>query len=153
MYIFLDIDGVMVSGATWKQPEILEDGFPNFTTQSKHSLNKVLSLTNVTLILTTSHKHRYTIKQWHEIFGKRGIKITKGIERLPENSQHLNRKEEILKWLKNNPLPENNFIIIDDDKSLNALPKNIKDRLILTSSTIGLTDYLTTEIIELLNKK
>jgi hypothetical protein len=50
----------------------------------------------------------------------------------------MNRKDEILSWFNSNNVPDN-FIIIDDDKSLNALPEYLKRNLILTSSMVGLT--------------
>ena len=43
MLIFLDIDGVMVSGATWKVPETLEDGFPMFLEKAVKSLNSLIT--------------------------------------------------------------------------------------------------------------
>ena len=42
-----------------------------------------------------------------------------------------------INWFNTNEIQED-FIIIDDDKSLNDLPKFFKNRLILTSSLIGL---------------
>ena len=45
-----------------------------------------------------------------------------------------------LKWFEENSC--DNYIIIDDDKSLNDLPKEMKENLILTSPLIGLTKNL-----------
>jgi hypothetical protein len=42
-------------------------------------------------------------------------------------------------WFTANDVKED-FIIIDDDKSLNELPGFLKKRLIQTSSTFGLTE-------------
>jgi len=55
-----------------------------------------------------------------------------------------------LHWIKNNPIDED-FIIMDDDKSLNDLPAFLKKNLI-TSSLIGLTEHHLTEINSLFNK-
>jgi hypothetical protein len=44
------------------------------------------------------------------------------------------------------------FVIIDDDKSLNALPTFLKNKLILTSPLIGLTENHLDEIIEILGQ-
>ena len=41
-------------------------------------------------------------------------------------------------------------VIIDDDKMLNGLPESIKRNLILTSSSVGLTDDLADEAISIL---
>jgi hypothetical protein len=56
---------------------------------------------------------------------------------LDENIQQLSRKDEILNWFQHHTVPDH-FIILDDDKSLNALPPHLKRRLMLTSSYIGL---------------
>jgi hypothetical protein len=59
-------------------------------------------------------------------------------DKLEDNSESLNRKDEILNYLNAHPQIEN-YVIIDDDKSLNDLPHSIKQKLVLTSSIIGLT--------------
>ena len=52
---------------------------------------------------------------------------------------------------------ENNEVLnnstIDDDKSLNALPKFLKNNLVLTSSLVGLTEFHVDEINRILNNK
>lgn len=138
MLIFLDIDGVMVPAASWKNPEILEDGFPVFTQKSVRSLNSILS-PETRVILSTSHRDRFSIEKWKEIFAKRGLQV-KNLDRLPPSNGIAKRKDEILKWFSNdkNKKPAD-FLIIDDDKSLYDLPKELKDHLIITSSLIGLT--------------
>jgi hypothetical protein len=143
MLIFLDIDGVMVPAKSWKAPELLNDGFPAFSLKAVHVLQNIIS-EDTTIMLTTSHKSRFTIEEWKKIFAKRGIKINK-IKSLQENINHLSRNDEILNWFNLNRVEEN-FVIIDDDKSLNALPKLLKDRLILTSPLIGLTEAHIDEI-------
>jgi hypothetical protein len=137
MLFFLDIDGVMVPAASWKSPKILEDRFPMFSPKAIQALQSLISV-NDTVMLTTSHKSRYTISEWKGIFERRGIKIEK-LQCLANNDANLSRKDEILKWVNVNGVGEE-FIIIDDDKSLNDLPKFLKDRLILTSSMVGLTN-------------
>ena len=137
MLIFLDIDGVMVPAKSWQRPEILEDGFVAFSSKAVQVLKEVLSQnTNATIMLTTSHKSRFSHSEWKEIFQRRGL-IVNQLNSLVENTELLSRKEELLNWFNTNEIHED-FIIIDDDKSLNDLPKFFKDRLILTSSLIGL---------------
>ena len=135
MFVFLDIDGVMVPAKPWSAPELLEDGFPAFSGASVEMLREILC-PNDCIILTTSHKSRFSPKEWKAIFGRRGVQ-TGRMETLPENSRNLSRRDEILAWF-NVHSPEENFIIIDDDKSLNALPGFLKNRLLLTSGMIGL---------------
>ena len=146
MLLYLDIDGVMVSGNSWRRPEILEDGFPEFSLKAVTSLNRILSITSADIVLTTSHKFKYSLKEWKRIFERRNI-FVKNITRLPENRNHLNRKDELVSWFKSNTTDEH-FIIIDDDKSLNALPDFLKDKLIQTSASVGLTSYLADEVLD-----
>lgn len=150
MLVYLDIDGVMVPANSWKRPEILEDGFPSFNRMAVNALNRIISTTGAGIILTTSHKSKYSLNDWKQIFRKRNINFNK-IKRLPENSTYLNRKEELLKHFNNHSVNKN-FIIIDDDKSLNGLPYFLKDKLIQTNGGIGLTNYLANEAINKLTQ-
>lgn len=148
MLIFLDIDGVMVPAKSWKRPEILKDGFPDFSMNSVSVLNTILSK-SVKLILTTSHKSSYSINEWKFIFKNRGIELTQ-IVSLEENSTGLSRKDELLRWFNKNIVSEP-FVIIDDDKSLNGLPDYLKKHLLLTSPIIGLNMDAIPEINRILN--
>src|SRR5690606_5940380 len=150
MLLYLDIDGVMVPANSWRKPEILEDGFPEFSAKAIRSLNRIISISSADIVLTTSHKHKYTITEWNNIFRRRNIKVNK-ISRLPKNTNHFNRKEELTHWFNDKKL-RNNFLIIDDDKSLNGLPNYLKNNLIQTSGSVGLTDYLADEAIEKIEK-
>jgi hypothetical protein len=147
--IFLDIDGVMVPAKSWQSPELLDDGFPAFSFKSVRVLQNLIS-EDTTVVLTTSHKSRFTIVQWKEIFLKRGIKLSK-LKSLDNNINFQSRKDEVLNWFKLNNVNEA-FLIIDDDKSLNDLPPYLKDKLILTSPLIGLTDSNLEEINAVLNQ-
>lgn len=151
MLILLDIDGVMVPANSWKRPEILEDNFMNFGLQATKALEKIISSTSADILLTTSHKDSFDLNQWKSIFENRGITVNK-IDKLPKNVNHLSRKDEILNWFNSNKTTEN-FIIIDDDKSLNALPDVVKNKLIQTSATVGLTDSLADEAIRKLKEQ
>ena len=150
MLIFLDIDGVMVSAKSWKSPELLNDGFPAFGLKAVRVLQNLIS-EDTTVMLTTSHKSRFTIEEWKEIFQKRGLQVNR-LKSLNDNINCLSRKDEVLNWFNLNNVSEE-FIIIDDDKSLNGLPSFLKDRLILTSSLIGLTDSHLDEIKAVLSQK
>jgi len=152
MLILLDIDGVMVPANSWKKPEFHEDGFALFNSRSVSALQKIISETGASLLLTTSHKSKYNITQWRNIFKSRGIKA-KHINRLSSNSLYLSRKDEILDWYNAKHISNEEFVIIDDDKSLNELPINIKNNLVLTSSSVGLTDELAESAISILKNK
>jgi hypothetical protein len=137
MLYFLDIDGVFVPAKNWKSPAFLNDGFPDFSTKATSVLQRLLSEEDI-IMLTTSHKSKFSIKEWRNIFKTRGLNI-KNIQSLPENIKSLNRKDEIINWFNTNNINDD-FVIIDDDKSLNDLPAFLKANLVLTSSHIGLTE-------------
>lgn len=137
MLIFLDIDGVMVPEKSWVSLPLLSDGFADFSESAVRVLQNLI-FEDTKIMLTTSHKSRFNQEEWKEIFNRRGIKV-KHIKSLDGGHTGISRKDEILNWINVNKITEE-FIIIDDDKSLNALPAFLKDRLILTSSMVGLTD-------------
>ncbi len=147
MLIFLDIDGVMVQASPWKKLQILEDGFPAFTKNATLALQQLLIETEGKIVLSTSHKSKYTEKQWVEMFNLRGVSIN-SISRLPENKNHLSRKDELMNWFNATTISES-YLIIDDDKSLNELPSAIKQHLIQPSPYIGLTNELLESIFVL----
>ena len=137
MLVFLDIDGVMVPAQSWKSPPMLDDGFPAFSQMAVRVLQSILAAdTNV--ILTTSHKSSFPIEQWVRIFEKRGISIN-SLSVLAEGQDAFSRKDEILDWFVVNDVKEP-FVILDDDKSLNDLPDQLKAHLVQTTAHLGLTD-------------
>jgi len=135
MIIFLDIDGVMVVAKSWQKMEILHDGFPAFSKNSIATLQKILDK-KVKIIITSSHKSKFSIEELKCIFLNRGLKIDE-LQKLPDNNSFLSRKDEITRWLGQNQINED-FVIIDDDSSLYDLPDTIKRFLIHTNPTIGL---------------
>lgn len=137
MLLFLDIDGVMVPAKSWKSPEFLNDRFPAFSGLATRALQQLIT-EDTTIMLTTSHKANFSVEEWKSIFRTRGITVT-NLKCLPENVNNLSRKEEIVNWFNVNHVNEH-FVIIDDDKSLNALPDFLKEHLVQTSPYIGLTE-------------
>ena len=148
MLILLDIDGVMVTAKSWRQPEFLQDGFFAFNNKATLALQNIIRETNANIILTTSHKSKFTVNQWRNIFELRGISLN-NINVLPENTKNLSRKEEILQWYNLNKSIDD-YIIIDDDKSLNALPEFIKCNLLQTNATVGLTESLALDALQMI---
>ena len=151
MLILLDIDGVMVPANSWKQPEFMDDGFPMFNSRAVKALQRILSETKASILLTTSHKTKYNVSQWRELLKSRGI-APKSIHRLRTNSLITSRKDEILTWYEKKHILNEEFVIIDDDRMLNGLPEKLKNNLILTSSSVGLTEELADEAISILKK-
>lgn len=146
MYVLLDIDGVMVPAKSWKTPKFLEDGFFEFSNSAIEALDEILN-TGACLLLTSSHGDKYPIEKWDEIFTLRGIETNIGLRF--KNTIGLSRKEDVIGWL--NSFKMDKYVIIDDDKSLNALPEEIKKRTIITDSIIGLTMEDARKAIEILN--
>lgn len=146
MKILLDIDGVMIPARPWQTYQMSSDGFGMFNNLSVKCLNEIiLSVENAEIILTTSHKHSFSINQWNSIFSSRGIIKTK-ISRLETNSLEIPRIEEIRSWYLKNQ--NEKFIVIDDDKGLNAFDNNFKDdHVVLTNPTIGLNKFSTEEVL------
>ena len=142
MKILLDIDGVMNKAASWRTSDVFE-----FDHIAVESLKRIILETGATIILTTSHKHNYTLDEWCKVFTLYGINIK--IDRLVDNTGNLSRREEILNWILGSG--EINYVIIDDDKSLNGLPD--KSKLCLTSSLIGLTSEIANNAINILKSK
>jgi hypothetical protein len=101
------------------------------------------------ILLTTSHKSNHSIAEWRKIFESRGSKVG-NIGCLPESLYNISRIDKILNWFDSNSAKDD-FIIIDDDKSLNALPIFLKERLVQTSAMIGLTDNLATAAFTQIN--
>jgi hypothetical protein len=135
MLILLDIDGVMLPAASWRTTENLSDGFPGFTKHAVKNLKKLLSETHASIVLISTHKTRFSNSEWRNIFRNRGIEAT--IDVL-ENENDSNRKDEIVNWY--NTHSNEDFIIIDDDKSLNDLPERIKHNLVQTKSLVGFNE-------------
>jgi len=148
MLILLDIDGVMVPAKGWKAPELLSDGFPDFSANSVSGLRKIITATGASILLTTSHKSRYSLPKWRSIFAKRGIDAN--IAKLRAGKAGISRKDEVLNWIYKHK-SDQPFIIIDDDTSLNGLPAPIKQNLILTSPYIGLNESIAEKAIQILH--
>ncbi len=142
MKLFLDIDGVMVHANPYKKVDMEEDGFYKFSIDAINAINSI-DYSNIEVILSTSHRFRFSIQEWKEIFHRRNINFgDMSIMDLELNTK-FSRREEIEKWIFINNIDSNDLIIIDDDKSLNGLPDNLKGRLILTDSYIGLKSSVT----------
>lgn len=141
MKVFLDIDGVMVHANPALSVEADTDGFYKFSSAAISALNLLLSkIKDAEITLTTSHRFKYGCNEWKEIFVKRGIGINR-ISRIERETPFgESRKETLLNYLNAfNILPED-ILIIDDDRSLNGLPAQLKDRLILTNTMTGLLE-------------
>lgn len=139
MKLFLDIDGVMVHANPHRTVELEDDGFYKFNESAVQIFNAI-GTENMEVILSTSHRFRYQEQEWIGIFKRRGLHFNKiNILGIALNHRH-SRKYEIETWMQNKNMDVQEIVIIDDDKSLNGLPQELKERLVLTNSYIGLND-------------
>lgn len=77
MILLLDIDGVLETSPSWKQPEFLEDKFYKFNENSRKNFIEVINKINPEIILTTTHRINYNLTEWNKIFELRGINVSK----------------------------------------------------------------------------
>lgn len=152
MKIFLDIDGVMVHANPSKKLEFDNDGFYKFNKSAIVALQEICNNNSNSVnevILSTSHRFRFSILEWKQIFSSRGLKINE-ISRIETSIDYKkSRKVEILNWISERNLDIDDVIIIDDDKSLNGLSEKMKKRLVLTNPYIGLDN----SIVQCCNEK
>lgn len=151
MKVFLDIDGVMVHANPHKIVEMEEDGFYKFKPAAVSIVN---SIGNVEIILSTSHRFRFSIDEWIEMLKNRGLEFDSISIINLEPSIKISRKDEIEAWISKNQYDYNDIIIIDDDKSLNELSEPLKNRLVLTNSYVGLNNLEELErVIKFVSKR
>ena len=151
MILLLDIDGVLETSPSWKQPEFLEDKFYKFNENSRKNFIEVINKINPEIILTTTHRINYNLMEWNQIFELRGIHIGK-ISKINHAKKAIDIKKrnvEIEEWFLNNRTAE--FLILDDDKILNELTDNLKNRWIQIDPMLGITESIRDQILERIN--
>ncbi len=138
MIILLDIDGVLETTPAWRRVEIDSDGFMKLNERALENLSILHKTTNASIVLTTTHRIKYDETKWKEIFRARGLNF-ETISKLNDKTelgQLMDRGTEIKEWVETKGHSKN-YIIIDDDQSINALPDYIKDRWVATRPLIG----------------
>ena len=145
MHLILDLDGVLITNPSWKADQINSDGYSEFNEPCVENLNRLLTLAKFDIWLSSTRRTTKTLTEFNLIFKNRGIeKPIVGF--LPEYDDCRNRKEEVLNFITEYKLSE--FMIIDDDKSLNGLESGIKEKLILTELTKGFNSEKLNEATE-----
>lgn len=144
------MDGVMIPAKPWKAHEVLADGFGMFSKHSIEGLNNILnSCNNPEIILTTSHRDRFSEDKWKDILETRGI-VDVVVSIIDSNNSE-GRHEEVWSWYLKNQ--NTSFIVIDDDKRLNSLDNNFKeDHLILTKPMVGLNEISVREALSKISR-
>lgn len=132
--LILDLDGVLITNPIWKADEIDTDGYSKFNEDCVTNLNKLLSKWEFEIWLSSTRRIVKVLDEFNVIFKNRNIKTPiSGF--LPKYDDCKNRKDEILRFIEEHTVSD--FLIIDDDKSLNGLEDNYKEKLILTELQKG----------------
>lgn len=132
--LILDLDGVLITTPIWKADEIDTDGYSKFNMNCVDNLNKLLEQSDFEIWLSSTRRTVKTLTEFNRIFENRNIK--KEINGfLPVYQDCKTRKDEITRFIKEFKVLD--FLIIDDDKSLNGLKENQKEKLILTELQKG----------------
>lgn len=132
--LILDLDGVLITNPSWKADRIESDGYSEFNESCVENLNRLLTFSEFDIWLSSTRRTVKTLAEFNLIFKNRGIK-KEIVGFLPEFKDCKNRREEVLKFITEFKASE--FLIIDDDKSLNGLESGIRESLILTELTKG----------------
>lgn len=150
--ILLDLDGVLITTPTWRAVETLADGFCRFNKQATANLATILAETNAALVLTTSHRIRYSLAEWQGFLQTRGL-FAAAITKINDRSTLLpvgSRAAEVADWVTQYGA-DSNYVVLDDDLSLHALPPPIKRRCVLTKPLLGLDATATQQVLHLLH--
>jgi len=141
--LILDLDGVLITTPIWKADEIDFDNYSKFNPNCVDNLNQLLEFTDFEIYLSSERRKTKTLEEFNQIFKNRGI-IQEIKDFVPVYPNSKNRREEIKTVLSENQIE--NFLIVDDDKSLLDTEEFIKERLILTSSMLGFNDERLSEV-------
>ena len=145
--LLLDLDGVLITTPSWRPEELETDGYSKFNASCIKNLNTLLERQDVEIWLSSTRRIKKTQKEFNSIFKLRNIAVPiKGF--LPVCKECHSRKEEIERFIGNrNP---NTFLILDDDKSLHGLSKQLKSRLVLTEFQLGFTQEKLRQAMQIL---
>lgn len=138
--IFLDIDGVLINiFPPWRADEVDEDGYSKFNEALTANLQSLLGFKpDLKIVLSSSRRIGKDLGRLEAIFAFRGIK-GRLIDKIPDPGEtYLSRAQEISQYIDKHRV--NNFLIIDDDKSLLQLPEGYQKGVILTNYRDGFNE-------------
>lgn len=132
--ILLDLDGVVIITPPWRQGEFGDDNFSLFDNSIVDNLNELFYEVDAEAWLISDRRKGYTLEQLNTFFKNRGIiKELSGLVSVYENG--ITRLEEMKRFLEEKQIE--NFLIIDDDASLQDMAEEQKSFLVKTSPLIG----------------
>jgi hypothetical protein len=132
--LLLDLDGVLITTPPWKPDQMHEDGYSDFKKSAVENINILFEKVSFEIWLTSSRRANKTLAEFNEIFCNRKLS-NKLVGFLPVETIKCTRLIEINKFLDKEVL--DNFLIIDDDNSLNDLAPERKKFWVKTDSLIG----------------
>ena len=136
--ILLDLDGVLIPTKYWVPDKIHEDGYSDFNSSCVANLNRIIKETGYDIILSSMRREQVDIDQMNIYFKNRGVDsiIKSYVPKYRTETIWYDRRREIEMFLEEHK-PEN-YLIIDDDKSLLNASEEIKSNWIRTKTMIGL---------------
>ncbi len=127
--LILDLDGVLITTPLWKAGEIDSDGYSKFNEDCIANFNKLLAHGDFEICLSSSRRTKKTRSEFDQIFKNRNINCSiSGF--MPEYEDCRTRKDELMRLITDRRIAD--FLILDDDKSLNGLEEKYKEKLVLT---------------------
>lgn len=137
--ILLDLDGVLITDPEWKPNKLHEDGYSDFNPECVEKLNELVDKLGYKIVLSSDRRRGVDIDKMNERFRARGVKepiIAYVPEYNEEGKPWLSRRQEIEKFLEE--FKPNNYLILDDDKSLSGASEEIKNNWIQTYMMTGI---------------
>lgn len=135
--VILDLDGVLINTPNWKPDKIHPDGYSDFDSNCVKNLNNLMNNVDAELWLSSTRRIGKSLSEFQTIFQNRNI-VAPLIGFLPGKTHGIERIIEINSFLDHEPIK--NFLIIDDDKSLNGLEQDRKLFWLQTELLIGFND-------------
>lgn len=135
--LVLDLDGVLITNPSWRADKADTDGYSCFNMQAVQNLNKLLSLFEFDIWLSSTRRKTRSLSEFNTIFKNRQIQ-QKIVGFLPVYSECKNRKEEIEKFILEKRITY--FLILDDDKTLRMVNNKIKHAVVYTELMKGFDD-------------
>lgn len=161
-YIFLDIDGVLVTDFDKENYDLNKNEY-KFNLMTVENLNYIIEKTNALIIISSCWRYHYMknndIKGLQDLFKENGFLFSNRITGMTpkiwfkdEIQMSVPRGIEIKYWLRQNSkslVDQYRYVIIDDDNDMMLWQK---DNFIQTDSDKGLTFKLANDCIKILNE-
>lgn len=146
----------MVITPTWQQPKFLADGFMAFDKTCAENLATLIDALHaknqsVEIVMTSTHRIHHESNEWQILLNNRGIfpDSVSIVNKVTSFAEIGKRIDEVLEWVRGNP--NQDFIILDDDKSLRELPPPLKSHWIECQFLTGFNEDCLQQALSILN--